>query len=96
MARVGENMALAWWLFVRGTESTRVEVEEPLTLVVRGPGEHREEHQLPSETALAEFAIALEQELFLAGWTLAGFEAERRAIGDRRRQARDTRERRAS
>jgi hypothetical protein len=88
-------MALAWWLFVRGTESTRIEVEEPLTLVVRGPGGHRVAHDLPSETALAEFAIALEQQLFLAGWQLAGFEAERRIVADRRKATRETPERRA-
>ena len=93
---MGDEMALAWWLFIRGMESTRIDVEEPLTLVVRGPGNQTTSHQLPSETALAEFAIALEQELFLAGWTLAGFEAERRTLTERRKQARGVPERRAS
>jgi hypothetical protein len=89
-------MTLAWWLFVRGSESTRIDVEEPLTLVVRGPGGQVTSRQLPSETALAEYAMAVEQELFLAGWTLAGFEAERRAPSERRKKPRESRDRRAS
>lgn len=68
----------SWWLFVRGPESIRVEVSEPLTVVVRGPGQRVVEHRFDTELALEDFALTLEKGLIQTGWEFAGFSTDRR------------------
>jgi hypothetical protein len=67
------------WLFVRGTESIRVERDDATpTLLVAGPGAERQHRVFRDHIELAVFEIDLERRLRSAGWELERFETERR------------------
>lgn len=71
-------MKLAW-LFLRGTESIRVERDEAgPTLLVAGPGTERQHRVFRDHIELAVFEMEMERRLRSAGWELERFETERR------------------
>jgi hypothetical protein len=88
------DAALTWWLFVRGEESTRVEVVSPRLVVIKGPGGRADALDCKDEQSLLALALSLEDWLRDTGWNLLGFEAERRTCADRRAQRRSTDDRR--
>ena len=84
-------MKLAW-LFVRGTESIRVERDEAgPSLLVAGPGTERQHRVFRDHIELAVFEMDLESRLRNAEWELERFETERRR---KRRSTRGLRGRR--
>lgn len=71
-------MKLAW-LFVRGTESIRVERDDAgPTLLVAGPGTERQHRVFRDDIELAVFEMELESRLRDSGWELERFQTERR------------------
>ena len=82
------------WLFIKNAQSIWVERPHGRLLVVAGPGTSREQRDFISEEALDQFQIALAEKLAGDGWFLFGVNRERRQAADRRKAARESRDRR--
>ena len=87
-------MPLASWLFVKGSESIWIERPHGRVMLVAGPGALRHEQEFPDEDAVQAYQIDLAERLTNAGWFLWGINRERRQDRDRRRDPRDTKDRR--
>jgi hypothetical protein len=87
-------MALACWLFVKGSESIWVERPGEHLIIVAGPGAAKEERTFIDEASVQAFQVALAEKLTEAGWFLWGVNRERRTSADRRTARRDTPDRR--
>jgi hypothetical protein len=85
---------LASWLFIRGSESIWVERPYGSTLIVAGPGNHREQRDFIDDNALNAFQMALADRLAGEGWFLWAYDRDRRGGADRRRTARGSKDRR--
>lgn len=77
-------MSVLAWLFLRGSESIRIE-RDPKAFVLRveGPGYEREVHAFKDESEVGEFQRTYEARLLAEGWVL-GASQERRSGRDRR------------
>lgn len=82
------------WLFIRNSESIWIERPYGSTLIVAGPGAHREQRTFIDEHALNAFQIALAERLAGDGWFLWDYDRDRRTGVDRRRTTRTTDDRR--
>jgi hypothetical protein len=80
----GPVMTLAWWLFVREQDSIRVDVTDPLALVVHGPRAAIDRYAFADEVQLTGFAERLDDSLRTEGWRLIGFNGDRRTHERRR------------
>jgi hypothetical protein len=87
-------MALASWLFVRGSESIWIERPHGRTMRIAGPGALRDERDFEDEDSLQEYQVALATRLTEAGFLLWGSDRERRTEADRRQTPRGTTDRR--
>ena len=87
-------MPLSSWLFIRNGESIWVERPYGATLIVAGPGPHREQRDFIDEDALNAFQIALAERLAGDGWFLWDYNRDRRTGVDRRQSPRPTADRR--
>ncbi|MGH9346017.1 MAG: hypothetical protein ACRD26_02015 [Vicinamibacterales bacterium] len=87
-------MPLASWLFVKDGQSVWIERPFGLSMIVVGPGPAREHHDFPDEDALQAFQVDIGERLTNGGWFLWGFDRERRSGSDRRRDDRQTPDRR--
>ena len=87
-------MPLSSWLFIRNAESIWVERPYGSTLIVAGPGAHREQRDFIDETALNAFQVALAEKLAAEGWFLWDYNRDRRTVADRRRTPRPAADRR--
>jgi hypothetical protein len=84
----------ASWLFVRGIETIRVVLGGEWKLLVSGPGAKRWSYTFDSDDERFQFQTSLEERLRLQGWSLEGYEHDRRMGGERRGAGRGTRDRR--
>ena len=82
------------WLFIRNSESIWIERPYGSTLIVAGPGTHREQRTFIDENALDAFQVALAERLAAEGWFLWDYDRDRRTGVDRRRTSRATADRR--
>jgi hypothetical protein len=85
------------WTFVRGHD--RLEVRREVTdtgalLIVSGAHPASGSTAYPSMMALIRQQSQLESTLLDMGWSLTSFEPERRTLGERRAERRDTLDRR--
>ena len=87
-------MPLSSWLFIRNSESIWIERPYGSTLIVAGPGSHREQRDFIDEKALDAFQVALAERLAAGGWFLWAYDRDRRTGVDRRQTARATADRR--
>ena len=87
-------MPLSSWLFIRGSESVWVERPFGSTLIVCGPGAHREHRDFIDGQALDAFQVELAERLAAQGWFLWAHDADRRTNPDRRQTVRATGDRR--
>jgi hypothetical protein len=73
------------WLFIKGAASIRVvRAEQPLELLVLGPGYRRERYGALDGNQLSALQARIEARLRRDGWTYEGAGVERRQRGDRR------------
>ena len=87
-------MPLSSWLFIRGSESIWVERPAGTTLIVAGPGSHRERRDFIDNAALDAFQASLAERLATEGWFLWAHDRDRRNGDDRRTTPRSTPDRR--
>ena len=82
------------WLFVRGHESIRLLRSQTDSLMIHGPGPERIRSDFADadrlESYLADLLVVLEE----GGWQALGQGYERRSQGDRRKNRRETPDRR--
>jgi hypothetical protein len=71
-------MPIASWLFIRGSESIWIERPFGTTLIVAGPGPHRQKRLFINEKELQRFQIALAEDLSARGWFLWAYNGDRR------------------
>jgi hypothetical protein len=81
-------------LFVKGEQTIWIERPYGCSLIVAGPGQLRQHHDFPDESALDGFQIDLADRLAAAGWLLWGVNRQRRSGPDRRHSVRTTPDRR--
>jgi hypothetical protein len=87
-------MALASWLFIKGSESIWIERPHGRVMIVAGPGAVREQREFTDDAALDAYQIALAERLTDRGWFLWGVNRQRRQERDRRQVPRNTKDRR--
>jgi hypothetical protein len=81
------------WLFTRSDQSIYVLRSEGRELVIYGPGSARQRQEFADEEALQSYQMSLAERFADTGWILYGVDRQRR-VGERRRQARETADRR--
>jgi hypothetical protein len=76
-------MPLSSWLFIRGSQSVWVERPFDFTLIVCGPGKHRERRDFVDDEALNAFQVELAERLAGEGWFLGAHDIDRRGTNER-------------